>query len=152
MSEKSKYDAIVVVEIPQGSLFKYEFDKESNMLMVDRPLNQPCPYNYGYIPKTLCGDGDPLDVFILGDTSIQPLAGVKVFILGALRCTDNGDSDDKLIAIIAGDENWMNGSGSQLISNYLTSYKSGFVIEERLARDAALELYKKAQETYAGKV
>jgi inorganic pyrophosphatase len=134
--------AVAVVEMPQGTSMKYEVDKETGQLVLDRPLNQPVPYNYGYIPGTLCGDGDPLDIFIVCDESIYPLSKVKVEIVGALRCTDNGASDDKIIAHLVGDER-PDSFGLRLIQNYLETYKKGFQVEEILNKDQALELYRK---------
>lgn len=137
-----------IIEMPQGSLFKYERCKKDGLLMIDRPLNQPVPYNYGYIPDTLCGDGDPLDVFVINEEPIHPLTKVKIEIVGALRCTDNGDSDDKILAFIVGDKERPDGFGSQIIANYLQSYKTGFIVHEFVGRAKAEEIYKAAIEAY----
>lgn len=137
-----------VVEIPQGSFVKYEQSKEDGSLVIDRPLNQPVPYSYGFIPGTLCGDGDPLDVFIIFDEAIYPLTKVKIKIVGALRCTDNGESDDKILAFIDGHDHWPEGFGSRLIANYLETYKKGFVVHEFLNKEKALEVYKASVEAY----
>lgn len=136
-----------IIEIPQGSYCKYEQNKEDGSLILDRILNQPVPYNYGFIPNTLCGDGDPLDVFVVCDESVHPLAKVKVQIVGVLRCTDNGDSDDKIIAHLV-DEIRPFSFGSTLIINYLESYKKGFVVHELLHQDKAIEIYQAAKEAY----
>jgi inorganic pyrophosphatase len=133
-----------VIEMPQGSYLKYEQDKATGSLAVDRILNQPVPYNYGYIPGTLCGDGDPLDVFIVCEEPIHPLAVVKIEIVGALRCTDNGDSDDKIIAHLVGDKERHGAFGLSLIKNYLETYKSGFQVHEFLNKDQAVEIYQKS--------
>lgn len=117
-----------IVEIPRGSRLKYEVDKATGLLVVDRLINQPVPYNYGYVPGTLCGDGDPLDVFIVSEESIVPLTKVKVKVIGVLVCIDNDQQDDKLIGVIEGDESGI--TGSRIISNYLSSYKSGFSVLE----------------------
>lgn len=129
-----------VIEIPQGSYFKYEVGKEDGKLYIDRLLKQPVPYNYGYIPNTLCGDGDPLDIFVVCDEPIHPLTMVRVEIVGALRCTDNGDSDDKILARIVGDSR-PHLFGSSLISHYLETYKTGFTVHEILNQDRAVDLY-----------
>src|SRR5437868_11382710 len=92
-----------IVEIPKGSFYKYEIDKDDGNLVLDRPMNQSIPYNYGFIPETLCGDGDPLDVFIVSYHPIPPLTKVEVVIVGVLKCIDNGEEDDKIIAMIAGE-------------------------------------------------
>lgn len=130
-----------VVEMPQGSYFKYEQDKLTGELHLDRMLNQPIPYNYGYIPETLCGDGDPLDVFILCNEPIYPLATVNIQIVGALKCIDNGDQDDKILAIIDGSYLAFPDMGTSIIKNYLETYKTGFQVLEQLNQEKAIELY-----------
>lgn len=117
-----------IVEIPAGSTNKYEHDKAKNELVLDRPLNQPIPYNYGYIPGTLCEDGDPLDVFILTDTIIYPLTRVKIEPIAVLRCTDGGLGDDKIIATLVGDCRGYEHMGTSVINHYLETYKEGFII------------------------
>lgn len=149
-----------IIEIPQGSLLKYEMDKDDGILTVDRVLNQPVPYNYGYVPHTLCGDGDPLDVFVLGNIPVHPGARVKIELLGVFSCMDNGEEDDKLVAIIEGNEEARH-MGVDLIRTYLTSYKTGFNIisygdaseatkkyeaARKCAANAALDALKKWEE------
>lgn len=116
-----------VIEIPAGSWYKYEVDKADGSLVVDRMLNQSVPFNYGFIPDTLCDDGDPLDVFVVSEHPIAPLAKVKLTILGVLICMDNGESDDKLLACIEGSPE-SEGFGVQKINAYLQSYKEGFEV------------------------
>ena len=118
---------IAIIEMPQGTTLKYEVNKHDGTLHLDRVLNQPVPYNYGFIPHTLCGDGDPLDVFVVGNIPIYPLTSVNVELLGVLHCTDNGEEDDKLIAMIMGDERGRN-IGSDVVRAYLASYKPGFEV------------------------
>lgn len=133
---------IAIIEMPQGSLLKYEMSKDDGILTVDRVLNQPVPYNYGYIPATLCGDGDPLDVFVLGNIPIHPGARVNVELLGVLNCVDNGEQDDKLVAIIVGNEE-ARYMGTDLIRTYLASYKTGFqILSYGDAEEAAKVLHK----------
>lgn len=138
-------NCLAVIEIPQGSVIKYEQDKLDGSLVVDRLLNQPIPYNYGYIPNTLCGDGDPLDIFILGNVPLYPLCKVKVNILAVLICTDNGLSDDKLIGVIAGDNTGAEHMGTDIIRTYLKSYKAGFEILAVGNRERATEVFFQAQ-------
>lgn len=90
-----------IVEIPNNSFVKYEFDKELNMLRCDRILHTCMAYpgNYGYIPNTLSKDGDPIDVLMLGDFKILPMTLVKIKIIGVLIMTDEKGQDEKLIAI-----------------------------------------------------
>lgn len=134
------------VEIPFGSKYKYEVDKATGNLKVDRPLPFALPYNYGYFEGTLCGDGDPLDVCILGLNPIQSLAKVKVNVIGALVCNDNGDSDDKLLAIVDGemfDQVLVQHMTNQVV-DFLSTYKSGFEIKELVSAEKALEIYKES--------
>lgn len=115
----------VVVEIPKGSFYKYEIDKQDGALTLDRPMNQKIPYNYGFIPGTLCGDGDPLDVFVVSHHPIPPLTKLEVVIIGVLKCVDNGDEDDKIIAVIEGEAIDPSLALPDIIQ-YLHTYKTGF--------------------------
>ncbi|MFH1453975.1 MAG: inorganic diphosphatase [Armatimonadota bacterium] len=90
-----------VIEIPKGSKNKYELDKESGLLRVDRVLYSSVHYpaNYGFIPQTYCDDGDPLDVLVLGQEPVHPLTIVTAKAIGCMRMIDSGKADDKIIAI-----------------------------------------------------
>ena len=90
-----------VIEIPKGSKKKYELDKESGYLMLDRILHTSTHYpaNYGFIPRTYADDGDPLDVLVLCSEQIFPMTLVKVYPIGVMRMIDGGKLDDKIIAV-----------------------------------------------------
>lgn len=90
-----------VIEIPKGSKMKYELDKKTGMLMLDRVLytSTHYPANYGFIPRTYAEDGDPLDVLVLCSEAIYSLALVKCYPIGVISMLDNGAIDDKIIAI-----------------------------------------------------
>ena len=94
-----------VIEIPKGSKLKYELDKKSGLLKVDRVLFSSVHYpaNYGFIPRTYCDDKDPLDVLVLGQEPVEPLCIMRAKILGVMRMEDQGEGDDKLIAVHADD-------------------------------------------------
>jgi inorganic pyrophosphatase len=96
-----KEDFFAVIEIPQGSKAKYELDKETGFLKLDRILytSTHYPANYGLIPRTLAEDGDPLDVLVLCSETIFPLSLVQCYPIGVISMIDNGDPDDKIIAI-----------------------------------------------------
>lgn len=98
-------DFIAVVEISKGSNKKYELDKETGMLILDRILFTAThyPMNYGFIPRTLADDGDPLDVLILCSESIDPMTLVRCYPIGVMRMLDCGKNDEKIIAIPFGD-------------------------------------------------
>ena len=90
-----------VIEISKGSNCKYELDKHTGLLRLDRVLytSTHYPANYGFIPRTYADDGDPLDVLVLCDAAIQPLTLVRVYPIGVMRMIDGGALDDKIIAI-----------------------------------------------------
>ncbi|MBE5039734.1 inorganic diphosphatase [Ructibacterium gallinarum] len=94
-------DFITVIEISQGSKMKYEMDKETGLLILDRVLytSTHYPANYGFIPRTLADDGDPLDVLLLCSEPIQPMTLVRSYPIGVISMMDNGKRDEKIIAI-----------------------------------------------------
>jgi inorganic pyrophosphatase len=92
----------VVVEIPQGGLpVKYEIDKVSGALFVDRFLHTAMHYpaNYGFVPQTLSGDGDPCDVLVISQTPVVPASVIRCRPIGALMMTDDAGEDEKIIAV-----------------------------------------------------
>lgn len=91
----------MIVEIPRNSNVKYEYDKECNMMRCDRIISTSMLYpgNYGYIPETLSGDGDPLDILLLCDYHIYPGTIVSVKVIGVLLTVDEKGDDEKLIAV-----------------------------------------------------
>ncbi len=91
----------VVIEIPRGSKVKYELDKPSGLLRVDRILYSSVHYpaNYGLIPRSYCGDGDPLDVLVLGNEAVVPLSIMRARAIGVLHMSDQGKPDTKILAV-----------------------------------------------------
>ncbi|HZG00079.1 MAG TPA: inorganic diphosphatase [Chitinophagales bacterium] len=94
-----------IIEISKDSKAKYEIDKETGMLKLDRVLFAAFTYpvNYGFIPQTLGDDHDPLDILVLSQVSIEPLCLVKATVIGVMRMIDNDEGDDKIIAVAAND-------------------------------------------------
>ena len=94
-------DFSAVIEISKGSKCKYELDKATGMLRLDRVLYTATHYpaNYGFIPRTYADDGDPLDVLVLCSEPIVPMTLVQVRPIGAMRMIDSGKQDDKIIAL-----------------------------------------------------
>ncbi len=94
-------DFVMVVEIPKGCKKKYELDKETGFLMLDRILHTSTHYpaNYGFIPRTYGDDEDPLDVLLLCSQSLDPLTLVRAYPIGVISMIDNGRNDEKIIAI-----------------------------------------------------
>lgn len=97
----SPTDFIMVVEIPKGGKKKYELDKETGFIILDRILytSTRYPANYGFIPRTLGDDGDPLDVLLLCSEALEPLTLVRCYPIGIMKMIDNGRGDEKIIAI-----------------------------------------------------
>ena len=97
-----------VIEIPAGSKKKYELDKQTGLLRLDRILytSTHYPANYGFIPRTYAGDGDPLDVLVLCSETLDPMVEVDCYPIGVIRMIDDDEIDDKIIAIPFEDPNW----------------------------------------------
>ena len=91
----------VVIEIPKGSKNKYELDKETGLLRLDRVLYSSVHYpaDYGFIPRTYCDDGDPLDALVLGQEPVYPLTLVEARAIGVMRMRDEKGIDDKIVAV-----------------------------------------------------
>ena len=94
-----------VIEIPKGSKVKYELDKATGLLSVDRILYSAVHYpaNYGFLPQTYCLDGDPLDILVLGQEPVVPLCVLRARAIGVMTMVDDKGPDDKIIAIHADD-------------------------------------------------
>lgn len=101
-------DFMVVIEIPKGSKSKYELDKQTGLLILDRILHTSTHYpaNYGFIPRTYADDGDPLDVLVLSSEVMYPLTLVKCSPIGVMTMLDNGKNDEKIIAIPLNDPSY----------------------------------------------
>jgi inorganic pyrophosphatase len=128
-----------LIEISKGSSCKYEIDKATGLLKLDRVIYSSFhyPINYGFIPKTLGDDGDPLDILVLCSESINPLCLVKATVIGNMQMIDNGEKDDKIIAVATNDpsvnhlkdinelpEHFIN-----VLKNYFENYK---VLENKI--------------------
>lgn len=96
---------ICYIEISKGSKNKYELDKETGLLRLDRILSTSTHYpaNYGFIPLTYCGDDDPLDVLVLCNESILPMTILECYPIGVLKMKDQEATDEKIIAVACGD-------------------------------------------------
>lgn len=97
----SPNDFMCVIEIPKGSKMKYELDKQTGMLLLDRVLytSTVYPANYGFIPRTFAADDDPLDVLVMCSEPIAPLTLVRCYPIGVLKMIDDEQQDEKIIAI-----------------------------------------------------
>lgn len=94
-----------VIEIPKGSKAKYEIDKDSGLLKLDRILFSSVMYpaNYGFIPQTYCDDKDPLDILVLCSADVYPMSMIEAKVIGVMHMVDNGEQDDKIIAVAKND-------------------------------------------------
>lgn len=103
--EKSPAFVKAFVEIERGSRLKLELDKETGFLKVDRVLHGAIhyPHSYGFIPQTYCDDKDPLDIFVLCSETIPSGTIAEARVIGAMRMTDQGETDDKVISVAAND-------------------------------------------------
>ena len=103
-----KDDFSVLIEIPKGSKCKYELDKYTGLLRLDRILytSTHYPANYGFIPRTYADDGDPLDVLVICAETIYPMTLMRVYPIGVMRMVDSDSQDDKIIAVPFSDPNY----------------------------------------------
>ena len=153
---------LAVIEIPKGSKKKYELDKESGLLILDRILytSTHYPANYGFIPRTFSEDKDPLDVLVICDETFDPMVLVKCKPIGVVRMIDEHEKDEKIIAVCEGDPT-MNcfTDISELpkhrfdeISHFFKVYKQlegkETVVTEVLGVEAAKETIQQAIDTY----
>ena len=158
-------DFVAVIEIPKGSKKKYELDKETGYLKLDRILytSTHYPANYGLIPRTYADDGDPLDVLLLCSEVIQPLSLVRCYPIGVITMKDQGRLDEKIIAIPFHDPTYNTYHDvSELpahifteMSHFFTVYKNlegkETVVDELENADAAKEVIQKCLDAYIEK-
>ena len=154
-----------IVEVPKGSKVKYELDKETGLIKVDRILYSSVHYpaNYGFIPRTYCDDKDPLDVLILGQEPFVPLSLVMAKPIGVMRMLDQGEADDKIIAVHADDPEFNHYSSikelpphrMREIKRFFEDYKvlenKKVVVEDFFDRDIAVKVLNDALEFYMEK-
>lgn len=155
-------DFLCVIEIPKGSRKKYELDKETGLIILDRILytSTHYPANYGFIPKTYGDDNDPLDVLLICAEDLEPLTLVRAFPIGVITMIDNGKRDEKIIAIPFNDPNYnMYRSIDALprhifdeMCHFFAVYKNlehkDTAVDEVKSRDDAIAIIKEAIERY----
>ena len=152
----------VVVEIPKGSKIKYELDKQTGFLKMDRILHTSTHYpaNYGFIPKSYADDYDPLDVLVLCSETLYPLTLVKCYAIGVITMIDNGRNDEKIIAIPFDDPTYNTYTDISQLPNHIfdemkhffTVYKSlenkDTAVDEVSTREDAVQIIKEAIDRY----
>ena len=156
-------DFVTVIEISKGSKAKYELDKETGMIALDRVLHTSMQYpaNYGFIPRTLSEDGDPLDVLLLCSENIIPGALVRCKSIGAIVMIDDGEMDEKIIAVAIKDPFYGNFNSitdlpahyANEIEHFLASYKglekgAKTEVKKTQGREVAVKLIDEAIERY----
>ena len=164
--ERIKQNAFdVVIEISKGSKMKYELDKETGMLKLDRVLHTSTHYpaNYGFIPLTYAEDNDPLDALVLCAEQIEPMTLVHCYPIGVISMLDNGAPDHKIIAIPFGDPTYNSYKDiDQLPSHIFEEIKHFFrvyktlenketVVDEAKDADCAIEIVDNAIDGYIKK-
>src|SRR3954465_10419270 len=154
-----------LIEIPQGSRTKYEIDKETGLLKLDRVIYSSFhyPVNYGFIPQTLGQDGDPLDILVLCSQSIQSLCLVQATVIGNMQMIDSGEKDDKIIAVATKDPSVNHISSIEdmpkhfilELRNYFEQYKvledKQVIIEDFQPKEIAYQIIDEALEYYKQK-
>lgn len=101
VGDKPPENLNAIIEVPKGSKCKYELEKKSGLIKLDRVLFSSVHYpaNYGFIPQTLCEDHDPLDILVLGQEPAVPLSILRARPIGVMKMLDQGEADDKIIAV-----------------------------------------------------
>lgn len=101
IGENSPTTVNAIIEVPKGSKAKYELDKASGLMKLDRILFSSVHYpaNYGFIPRTYCDDKDPLDILVLGQEPVIPMCIMRAKPIGVMKMLDQGEADDKIIAV-----------------------------------------------------
>ena len=155
-------DFIAVIEIGKGSKKKYELDKETGLIILDRILytSTHYPANYGFIPRTFADDGDPLDVLVLMSEALDPLTLVRCYPIGVINMIDNGKNDEKIIAIPYSDPTYNSYKDiSELpkhifdeMRHFFSVYKSlegkETVVDEVQGRESAIKAIKHCIDNY----
>ncbi len=151
-----------IIEIPKGTRAKYELDKKSGLIKLDRVLYSSVyyPANYGFIPQSYCEDKDPLDILILSQIDVVPMCIVPAKIIGVMRMLDNGEADDKIIAVAEGDPSISHINDiSELPQHFISELRNFFedykklenktvVVEEFFDKKTALEIINNSFKMY----
>lgn len=150
---KNLYD--VIIEIPLGSRIKYEYDKEYNMIRVDRYLLTPTsyPFNYGYFPNTLAEDNDPLDAILLINEPLIPGCIIECDIIGGIEMIDNNEIDHKIFVVPGNKLNFIHkkltNEFEKEIRFFLENYKKlenkNVTLGKLLSKEESIEIYNKSK-------
>lgn len=153
---------LAVIEIEKGSKKKYELDKETGCIILDRILytSTHYPANYGFIPRTLADDGDPLDVLVLCHEPIDPLVLVQCYPIGVITMLDGGKNDEKIIAIPFEDPTYNGYRGIEALPSHIFEEMKHFfsvykqlegketAVDEVRGQKVAIQIIKQSIENY----
>jgi inorganic pyrophosphatase len=154
-----------IIEIPRNSRVKYEIDKTTNLVRVDRILSTPMvyPFNYGFIPNTLSSDNDPLDVILLIEDTLVPGCLIQIDMIGVIYTTDDGEGDPKILAVPSYKVNNNSNPYYQNLNEipeflmnkieyFLTHYKDleqkKVILNGKGDKDEAFECYQESKQNY----
>ncbi len=151
-----------VIEIPRGSKVKYELDKKSGLVIVDRILYGAVyyPANYGFIPQTYCEDHDPLDILVLCQEQVVPRCIIEAKVIGCMRMVDQGEADDKIIAVHISDPAFAHYNDVSELPQYMRHELKKFfeeykqlenktvAVEDFIGRDEAIKVVNAALKLY----
>lgn len=153
---------LAFIEVPKGSKNKYELHKPSGLLKVDRVLFSSVHYpaNYGFIPQSYCDDNDPLDILVLGQESVVPMTLMEARPIGVMKMKDQGEGDDKIIAVHANDPEFSQYNSindlpphrlrevKRFFEDYKTLEGKSVAVEDFLDRKDALKIIKESLALY----
>lgn len=154
-----------IIEIPKGSKAKYELDKDSGLIKLDRVLFSAVHYpaNYGFIPQTYCDDNDPLDILVICSVDVVPLCIIEAKVIGVMHMVDENEKDDKIIAVAKHDMsvnhiddiNQLPPHSILEIWRFFEDYKKlenkNVVVEEFLGKEQAFKIIENSIEMYKDK-
>lgn len=162
IGENSPKNVNSIIEIPRGSRNKYELDKDTGLLKLDRVLYSSMfyPHNYGFIPQTLGDDNDPLDIIVLSSLGVVPMCLVEAKVIGVMLMQDHGDNDEKIIAVSENDMSinhlediselpaHFNKELKSFFEDYKKLEKKTVVVEDFLGKEKAYEIIEQSIVNY----
>lgn len=160
--ENPPYNVNAIIEIPKGSRAKYEIDKASGLIKLDRVIyaSMYYPLNYGFIPQTLGEDHDPLDIVVLTQVTVVPRCLINAKVIGVMQMIDHGEADDKIIAVAETDQSVSHISDvadlpqhlvlelKHFFENYKTLEDKKVVVDEFLPREEAYRIIENSIRLY----